>query len=67
MEKLKNSVYFPFARSSSPKQKKKRTPDRRSRFAGYLNSSCLVIPPFSSLPSLLWWYIVCFHPFIAEG
>ena len=23
MEKLKNSVYFPFARSSSPKQKKK--------------------------------------------
>ena len=24
MEKLKNSVFFPFARSSSPKQKKER-------------------------------------------
>ena len=45
---------------------KKRTPDRRSRFAGYLNSSYPVIPPFSSLPSLLWWYVVCFHLFIAE-
>ena len=47
-------------------ERKKRTPDRRSRFAGYLNSSCPVISPFSSLPSLLWWYIVCFHLFYSR-
>ena len=40
---IKEQRLFRFARSSSPKQKK--TPNRRSRFAGYLNSSCSVISP----------------------
>ena len=62
---IKEQRLFRFARSSSPKQKKKRL----TAGQGLQAISTLVVqwfPHFSSLPSLLWWYIVCFHLFIAE-